>query len=180
MGGGCVVGGAPPLRPRRTARQAHGSNSSRRMGPLRAGCATAHRLADLGGSHGGGEQGLGRGEVREACGAASHTRCSRRSSLGPSPPAQPPLIRRGARGGAPCGRFLELGARRRAHHVEGSDGWKRGRYRWNEWIKRRESRGERIRAERRATRSDVRVLAFPNKITRKHLFHFFDVNHIFS
>jgi hypothetical protein len=29
MGGGCAVGGAPPLRPRRTARSTHGSNSSR-------------------------------------------------------------------------------------------------------------------------------------------------------
>jgi hypothetical protein len=66
-------------------------------------------------------RGLGR-EVWETCAAASRTRSSRRSSLGPSPPAQPPLIRCGARGGAPCGRFLELGARRRAHCV---DGWKR-------------------------------------------------------
>jgi hypothetical protein len=46
-------------------------------------CASAGRPRRLECS---GEQGLGRGEVWETCGAASRTRSSRRSSLGPSPP----------------------------------------------------------------------------------------------
>jgi hypothetical protein len=108
LGCGCAVrgGGAPPLRPRHTARPAHGSNSSSpRMGPLRAGCVTAHRLADLGGSHGSGEQRARERSVGDVCGsipdaklatelpgaissgAASSdpVRSSRRSSLRPLP-----------------------------------------------------------------------------------------------
>jgi hypothetical protein len=76
------------------------------MGPLRAGCVTAHRLADLGGSHGGGEQRARErrsvgdvwggipdaklatelpGAISSGAASSDPARSSRRSSLRPPP-----------------------------------------------------------------------------------------------